>query len=132
MIELEILKSSDPNRLGIIKFFKNELKVGAHISNDVILEQTNLEFSATLDLTNKNQFYFSPKSDIEYHVNKNKINSKKVIKVGDIIEICGTQLKVLSFNYMNPPDKKSLLNKRLGELKEQKSPFLKVLKELKN
>ena len=131
MIEIEIIKSPDINRLGMILLHKNEISFGAHISRDIILENSKLDQAGVLEVTADKQSYFSPKGDLDFHINRNKTNAKKIVKVGDIIDLLGTSFKIKKLDFVPIQDMGDILNERLELMKSEKSPFLKVLKEIK-
>lgn len=130
MIEIEILHSTDLNRLGTYFFNKNSLNIGTSIHNDIIVRKEN-DAPATLEISAEGKIYIYPSSADELRVNSNKTNAKKLLSPQDIVEIGDSKIKICSFNYIEEKEIGTILNDRLSELKEKKSPFLKILKLLK-
>lgn len=132
MITIEVLESSNFNRLGRTTYYKNSLKVGRHISNDIIIENSPEDFLAKIEIEDDGKLYFIPLAEYIFHINRNKTNSKKLITTGDSVSLFETKIKLAEVQKEPLYEKSKILSQKLAELKEQKSPFLKVLKALKD
>lgn len=130
MIEIEILNSKDLNRLGTYFFNRNRLNIGASLKNDIIVNKEKNE-PATLEISADGRLYITPSTVDELKVNSNKTNARKTLKENDLVDIGDTKIKICAFHYIEEKEIAGVLNNRLSQLKENKSPFLKILKLLK-
>lgn len=133
MIKVEMLKSPDINRKGVYRFFFNEIKIGHSIDFDFVFDPVeNNSHPIKLLLERDESIYIYPIENDTILVNGNKTNSKKKIFPDDIIEYRDNRFKILETKYEEKPDLDQFMNQQFEKMKIEKSPFLKVLKMVKD
>jgi hypothetical protein len=132
MIQVEMLSSPDINRKGLFSFHRNKILIGTSLAEELVLSPLNKSGDRfSLEVEADGSAYIYPDHVESFLVNGNKTNAKKKVFINDIVEYAGNRFKIVLMQYEAEFDLGGYLNDQLEKLKAEKSPFLKVLKALK-
>lgn len=131
MIELEILKADDHNRIGHYIFYKDQLSFGSSQEDDLLSFNTHTIPKHILFKLKDAHIYVHLNNTIKHiHVNGKKTTSLKKIKTADIIEIADTQMRVTAFSKENNITRKDFLDRRVSELRENPIELVSILQSI--
>lgn len=130
MIEFEIFESPDANIIGPYHLFKNEIYLGQSLTDINIKDPLILNSHAFMEvLTDK--LLFHPQKEIgHYLLNGKRTLTIRKLKIGDIIQIGNTKLKITGFSFTENPSRKEILDQKLASFIENQDPRLEVIEML--
>ena len=131
MIEIEIKDTINKDRLGIYNIHRNTISLGSHPSDDIMVDQDQINKQHIHFNISKNKLFLELGNDVErIHVNKKICNATKSLKINDEIKINNTMIKILNFSQSQIQTRKELLNQKVSELPEKRPELVEILQEL--
>lgn len=131
MIEIEILKTTNLERLGTYTIHKNIIYIGNHYNNDIYLPETEFINNNFFIECVEDKLIIHPHKDLDrFHINSKIVTTYKYLNIGDEIEYLGTKLKIISFEYELTTKRKDLLNKAVADLDKTIPEKLQILELL--
>ena len=130
MIEFEILKTPDSQRIGKYKFFENTIIIGSSPLCQVFIPNDDLMQEHITIKIDGVKLYLYQKDDHYCHVNNMRTTGRKTLKLTDIIKINNTELKLLNFLEEKYKTRKQYLNDRINEIEETDKDLIPLLQKL--
>lgn len=130
MIHFEIIDGPDSNVLTDFKFHKNEIYLGRKADDLCILDSELKDSHLLIEIPEKDLLVHPQKDVDHYLLNGKRSTSIRRIKVGDVIRIGKTSIKILGFEREEILTKKDILEQKLTRLVEQGSPRLGIIEKL--
>ena len=129
MITITITASSDSDRLGEFKFFKDLIYVGSNHDADVYLPSDEVKNNHIFIEIIEEKLIVHLGRDIDHIlVNGKRTSTFKKLKIGDVIGIGYTKLRVDSFEESKTLSTKELTKQRLASLENHNPQLFKVIK----
>lgn len=133
MFELEMISSGDINRVGCYEYHSNLISIGSSPHDDFMLFFGEMKQRLlSLEVTPQKEIIITPQEIDFFWVNEKKTNSPKRISANDSIQVGDNQFKILKGEYVEGLNYNKHLSHQFDKLKQENSPFLKVLKLLKD
>lgn len=98
MIHLEVLKSHDPNALGLYPFEFDKIHIGRSKKNDLIFfeKQLPLQF-LTLEIIKGQLVVRNNINSLSFYLNGKKVNGLLKLNLGDTLSFGSQEVKVVAF-----------------------------------
>ncbi|MBT4791985.1 MAG: hypothetical protein HON90_10470 [Halobacteriovoraceae bacterium] len=132
MIELEIIESTDVNRLGKYFFHSNSISFGSHINDKLYSCDKNI-IGAHLNFHiegKKLQLLMSDEIE-SIHINGKKTTASKQIYNNDIIRVGKTEILILKFSAEVEATRKKFFNERVIQLQHEDPARIKIIQQIK-
>lgn len=130
MISFQITDSPDLNVMRSFTFYHNLIYIGRKRGNLCVEDPDLLESHLMIEVIGP-VLQVHPQTHVDHYLLNNKRATEiRKLKVGDLITIGGTHLKILGFEETREESKKDFLNRKIGELMENNSPKLGLIEEL--
>lgn len=112
MIEVEVISSPDEEMLGKHLFYRNYLTMGQNIGDLLFLDKGIIDGQILIEVTEKDLLIHNAASD-HYFINDKIANGSKKIKIGDVIGIGKTSVKICHAGHIQIKSKKEIIRKSL-------------------
>lgn len=130
MIHFEITDSPDLNVKTDFKFHRNQVYLGRR-ADDLCIVDPGLRDSHLLIEVPEKDLLIHPQRDVEFYLlNGKRSTSIRRAKVGDVITIGNTSIKILGYQHEEVSTKKDVLKQKLDQLLEANSPRLGVIEKI--
>lgn len=130
MIQIEILESPDINLLSTFKFFQNELYLGRNSGNIHIEDPSLLDSHLMIEVVEKDLLVHPQKDVSSYLIDGKRASNIRKVKIGQLITIGHTKIKICGFELTEFKTKKQILDEKLAFLAENNSTRMPVIEKL--
>ncbi len=130
MIELEIFKTLDSQRVGKYKFFENSITIGSSPHCQIFIPDDDLTEEHIILKIEGVKLYLYQSQDQYCHVNKMRTTGRKTLKLTDSIKINNTEFKLLNFLEEKLKTRKQQLNDRINEIEKTDKDLITLLQKL--
>jgi hypothetical protein len=130
MIQFEVTDCPDSQVMAPFTFYQNQIYLGKSKGDLWINDPSLLANHAMVEVVERD-LLFHPQKGVEfYHLNGKRSSTVRKIKIGDIITIGKTKIKILDFQETRRESKKVILNNKLSKLIAENSLRLTVIERL--
>jgi hypothetical protein len=130
MIQFEITSSPDENVVAPICFHKNQIYIGRS-NGDLLIKDNEIRNSHLMIEVIGPELLIHPQKDVEFYlINSKRASVIRKLKVGDIVGIGKTIIKIIAFQETKRVTKKEILNEKLNKLIEENSLRLPAIESL--
>lgn len=131
MVVFEVEASHDKERLGELVIYFENFTLGSARKNDLVFNDLELQTTHLSFIHNQDGLLVKSVSNYSYYSNGKKIKGAKLHKVGDIIKVASTTLKIVQLDFKNLSEKfETIYNRRLQENPELEPLITQLQKEL--
>jgi len=131
MIEVDIINSSDHNRVGRYTFQKNKISFGSGGSDELLESESNIIPEHINFEIVDSKIFLNIHNNVDYVlVNNKRTTAKKFLKAGDVITILSSQIKLITFSKNIIQTRKDFLNNQVEQIKENSPELLSVLRSI--
>jgi hypothetical protein len=128
MLALEIIAAPDSDFLGAWRFHKSLVVLGGRGSDVPLADASGAQLVLEAQTDHVRA---TPSAELAFwRLNGKRATLPKRVRAGDVIEFCGTRLKLVEASFQPREGKKALLERRLQILKASADPVLEVVKAL--
>jgi hypothetical protein len=132
MINLNIIKAKDPDRVGQFRFFKNLISIGCNIKNEVYLPKENFKKNSFRIECIEDKLIITPNDNVDnFHVNGKLTTTYKYLQIGDIIKFQEAEFKILDFQFQNLKSEQKLLNEVIAKADPNDAEFNDIINLLR-
>lgn len=133
MIKFEIIDSENKDLTGEYTFYKNLIYLGKNHQCEVYLPEANIIDNHIFIEVVESKLIVQLHPDVEYILVNNKRTIKyKHLRIGDLIQIGSTKLKILEFLFEEKPILKQVLAQKIQSLKDDNPQLKDVVKLIRN
>ncbi len=131
MIEIEILSSNDPDRVGKYQIFHNEMTIGAQKDNFIYLPTDEVPKELFMMNIQENKLHLKlMQEDITFHLNGKITKISKQLKIGDIIKLNNFSFKITNYIEEKVITRKEFLNNKVEEIGKSDHDLLNLIQAL--
>lgn len=131
MLVIEVLSCPDPEYQGTWTLHQNQVYLG-YPEGDISPKIEGLPSFAYLIEVLPELIQGTPHPDISYwHLNGKRATRPRSLRIGDVITVMDTKLKIIEAKYVELISKKAILDSKLQKLLETNSSQLSLIKVLK-
>ena len=129
MIKIEILESENTDKNGEYLFYKNIIYIGKNHEAEIYLPEANIISNHIFIEAVENKLIVQLHKGVDYILVNNKRTIKyKHLRIGDIIQVGSTKMKVLDFNFEQKILVKEVLNQKIQSIKTEDKSLKKLVK----
>lgn len=130
MIQFEITESPDQDVVGDYHLFKNEIYLGTLLT-DIIIKDPEIRKSHAFIEVVENVLLFHPQKDVPFYLlNGKRALTIRKLKVGDMVQVGKTKIKIIGFNLSANTSRKEILDNKLQQFINQQDARLEVIEKL--